>query len=900
MRKIHFLPILAILGTGCGGGKHTEAGAGDCTPGTPNCSLVAPPLDRTVTTNVYNATQFLYSGANPLQKGVAAGTIDPKRAAVIRGKLTDASGAPLAGVKISVVGHDELGWTLTRTDGLFDLVVNGGQQLTFSYAKDGFLVAQRSLSPAWLHYVNAPEVGLVALVGKATAITAASGTQQTATAEAVSDQYGKRQPLVLFAPGTTADAQLPDGSTQPLSTLSVHVTEYPLETSPKATPRFAPGTLSRTGNVNYTVEFTVDEAEALGATSVHFSQPATVYVENFLGIAPGAAVPLGYYNRGSSRWEGGAQSGRVVQIVDESNGQATLDIDGDGKADTGRTLSDLGVTQDELTELASRYSVGQSLWRTQVSHFSAWDFLFPVAPPSNAVSPAVSPSVRPIDDPSRRGPVLVEKQAVGQTVGIAGTPFSLHYQTDRTARFKSGFEINVPLVGKTIPSGLKQVITFIWIAGQEFDQTFDPQKNLTQILDWNGQDGFGRTMQGRQLAHVSVGYVFPGTISTSSVFGMPGQKVVSPDPTTGEQEATIWQDFEVPVGAFDASAFELGGFSLDALHAYDPVNQTIYFGNGLERTGQNVALSITHYAGDSDLGTPVNLFAAPDGSVLVTDNQAGDNSASGRVLSIAPDQTVSVLAGTGGPGAAGSSFLGSPQGVVMSSDGSVVYEPRRKACDPGVRSDEPRGRCAPQHRGEPCRPNGHQHERDRQHREESDRREGFRRGSTRRARSGDAGRARARQRRCERLPRADESELEVRQRVQRGNEGSARRRGCEADARDSVARQERPMVRAFFDVHPPCLAFRALQVVWLRCKAFEVEQGRTQITFKSGLVVKAMHGTHDRASQFVGRFQSNVNAIFSPVSVCAYQPCRRYRSNVVGPDVLVLVRLMLKARGGKE
>jgi hypothetical protein len=96
----------------------------------PDPSTVAPPLNPTVGTNLINATSFLYTGANPIQTGVAPGTIDSKRAAVLRGKVIDRGGAALTGARITIVGHPEFGQTLSRADGMFDMAANGGGQLT--------------------------------------------------------------------------------------------------------------------------------------------------------------------------------------------------------------------------------------------------------------------------------------------------------------------------------------------------------------------------------------------------------------------------------------------------------------------------------------------------------------------------------------------------------------------------------------------------------------------------------------------------------------------------------------------------------------------------------------------------------------------------------------------------
>ncbi len=79
----------------------------------PDPVTVAPPLDRTVPTTVFAATEFLYTGSNPIQTGVVPGTIQPLRVAVLRGKVSARGGNPVSGVAISVLNHPEFGQTLT-------------------------------------------------------------------------------------------------------------------------------------------------------------------------------------------------------------------------------------------------------------------------------------------------------------------------------------------------------------------------------------------------------------------------------------------------------------------------------------------------------------------------------------------------------------------------------------------------------------------------------------------------------------------------------------------------------------------------------------------------------------------------------------------------------------------
>ena len=90
-------------------------------------------------TDVLTSTEFLYTGGNPIQTGVAPGAIEPSVSPCCAGASYTRDGQPLPGVTISVLQHPELGQTLSRADGRFDLVVNGGALLFVNYAKPGFL-----------------------------------------------------------------------------------------------------------------------------------------------------------------------------------------------------------------------------------------------------------------------------------------------------------------------------------------------------------------------------------------------------------------------------------------------------------------------------------------------------------------------------------------------------------------------------------------------------------------------------------------------------------------------------------------------------------------------------------------------------------------------------------------
>jgi hypothetical protein len=229
----------------------------------PDPSTVASPIDPTVATHLGEAAAFLYTGENPIQTGVAPGTIVEHRTAVLRGRVLTRDGAPLSGVRVSVRGHPELGQTLSRRDGAYDLAVNGGGTATLDFEKDGYLPAQRATGTAWLEFGALDDVALVPLDSRVTgvALSAATAEAQVARGSVVSDGDGPRQATVLFAPGTEAFLELPDGTTRPVSTLSIRATEY---TVGAGGPLAMPGALPGTSGYTYAVELSADEAIAAG------------------------------------------------------------------------------------------------------------------------------------------------------------------------------------------------------------------------------------------------------------------------------------------------------------------------------------------------------------------------------------------------------------------------------------------------------------------------------------------------------------------------------------------------------------------------------------------------------------------------------------------------------------
>lgn len=647
----------------------------------PNPASVAPPVDPTVATSVFSGSAFLYSGANPIQTGVGPGTIQVQRAAVLRGKVLDRNGAALSGVKLTIVGHPQFGSTLSRSDGVFDLAVNGGGQLTVNYQKAGVLPVQRQVNVPWQNYVTVPDVVMISLDVQVTTVNLNAATMQVARGSATSDADGTRRATLMVPQGTTASLVLPNGTTQPIATLNVRATEYTVGTNGL---RAMPAPLPPNSGYTYAVELSADEAMAAGATSVVFSQPIASYTENFLAFPVGGAVPAGYYDRVKAVWVP-SENGRVIKITAINAGVATVDSVGTG------SLPPLVLSNAEVQQLASLYAVGQELWRVPVTHFTPWDYNWPFGPPADAISPSETSVAGndQVDDPTcSAGSVIeCENQTLGETVALVGTPYTLNYRSNRAPGWVAGRSLRILLIGATVPASLARIELDVQVAGRSFPQTFLASPNLQALFTWDGVDAYGRVLQGSQRAIVKIGYVYQAVYQTPATFAasFSGFGGVTLGGSRPRSEITISQTFETSIGSLDGRAVGLGGWSLSSHHAYDFTAQVLHLGDGSRRSATQLGNVITTIAGTNVQGfqgdgvpanqAPINfprgVAVGADGSVFVTLDH--------RIRRVGPDGIITTVAGNNNSGFGGEggpatlAELESPDGIAVGPDGSFYF-----------------------------------------------------------------------------------------------------------------------------------------------------------------------------------------------------------------------------------
>ncbi|MCP4723610.1 MAG: hypothetical protein GY863_01165, partial [bacterium] len=367
------------------GSEEVEDPAGTTGPEEPppNPEDVAPTLSGSVATTMGTATEFLYTGDNPVQRGVAPGTINKTRVGVIRGKVLTKNGEDLPGVKITVLNRSEFGYTYSRKDGMFDMAANGGGLLIFNYEKDGYITAQRQVNVPWQDYVKLPDVVMISYDTNAKTIGYWDPVQ-VARSSIVSDNRGERQATLIFSEGTSFSMTMPDKSTRDLDSINIRASEYTVGDNG---PESMPAVLPPTSGYTYCVEFSADEARTGKAVDVRFDQVAFSYVEDTIGFPVGSAVPAGYYDRLTGQWVA-SENGRVIKLLNSTFfGPIDIDIDGDDNADDELALEALGFTDDEIVQLAALYPPGQILWRVPISHFTPWDYNWPYGPPGDATAP---------------------------------------------------------------------------------------------------------------------------------------------------------------------------------------------------------------------------------------------------------------------------------------------------------------------------------------------------------------------------------------------------------------------------------------------------------------------------------------------------------------------------------
>ncbi|XP_062856489.1 teneurin-2 isoform X2 [Trichomycterus rosablanca] len=155
--------------TSCADNKDNEGdGLTDCMD--PDCCIQSPCQNSPLCRGSRDPLQVIQQSQLPLQKvrsfyervNMLVGRdsthiiqgenpFNASLASLIRGQVLTTDGTPLVGVNVSFVKYPHYGYTLTRQDGTFDLIANGGASLTLHFERAPFLSQERTV---WLPWNN--------------------------------------------------------------------------------------------------------------------------------------------------------------------------------------------------------------------------------------------------------------------------------------------------------------------------------------------------------------------------------------------------------------------------------------------------------------------------------------------------------------------------------------------------------------------------------------------------------------------------------------------------------------------------------------------------------------------------------------------------------------------------
>ena len=532
----------------------------------------------------FGRNRFLIESIPPAQKDTLTANFTPERVSGIAGRAVDAQGNGLPGVKVSVAGHTEYGSTLTRSDGRYRLLLDGGDQQQVIFAKDDYVTAQHVVQPAWKTDQVLVDVKLAV---KHTQATALRSSIPAGLLQSVPDNPVPLSSVLLFDTSIavfsgSSSVALP--SSEALYLRLTDVTRFGNDALPAPLPRAWSG--------SSVVVLTEDNYEA-GLT---FAENMPLYLPDAHQFPIGTSVPVGRYSQEKGRWLP-AGTGRVLRLVGVENGMADLSLDAAGTPLDAAQLAWLGINDRERIWLAQHHAVGAALVRVPLNGTGIWAAGLPVQ--------SRAPEKHP---PARKPHDLADAQPlVKQFLAIEGTPYQLHYSSERVPGYAAARTLVIPLTGEQTSAHLRRVELIVRIAGQMHRTAFPPEPELSYTFEWDGLDLYGRQINGLRTAQIEVNHYYDAGFQLppegdAVVFG--DALATPPQVTQVDTQVKVSRRWNKALGIYAPEYTALGGWGLNVHHAWQLESGRLFLGAGDTRIHD---LPIPRHTRDVRLDQAVNL-----------------------------------------------------------------------------------------------------------------------------------------------------------------------------------------------------------------------------------------------------------------------------------------------------
>ena len=237
-------------------------------------------------------------------------------------------------------------------------------------------------------------------------------------------------------------------------------------------------------------------------------------------------------------------------------------------------------------------------------------------------------------------------------MNVVGTPFNLHYESRRAPGYLTLYRLKIPISGSSVSPKLKRIDLSVFVAGQMLVSTgFRPLPNLSYDLVWDGKDAYGRRLQGATDVTVRLTYVYPLVYRSTNRFGPNGTAAMEIGFDIQRADFSLSKVWRGPIGTWQSTVLDLGGWDLSIHHVYDAQNKTLYLGSGGQRDTDSLNFDIITtaagngqpgYNGDNIPATqakvsfPTAVVVGPTGACILLTIRTSGCGESGRMASSPP------------------------------------------------------------------------------------------------------------------------------------------------------------------------------------------------------------------------------------------------------------------------